>query len=109
MSAITFRFGVEEDVSDSDSAVAALEPEAAIIAEAEPDAQTLDAEVTSDGINVSHAGLEAMAWLRGSVAEALAGIPFRVEFRGRDVKLAREAFPESGGLGGKRRARKRRK
>ncbi len=95
MSAITYKFGVEEDVNDADAAIAALDPEAAAIAEAEPDAQTLDAEVTADAINVSHAGLESMAWLRSSVSEALAGIPFHVEFVGRNVKLVLdESIPE---------------
>jgi hypothetical protein len=95
MSAITFKFGVQEDVNPTESAVASLSPEeaeaggglAGLGKTPEELGDSLEAEVTADAINVSHAGLEQMAWLRQAVSESLAGIPFHVEFAGREVKL----------------------
>lgn len=99
MAAITFKFGVQSDISELDSAAGELEDEqpglgrgrglGAVEADLmrDPfDASSGDA-LASDIINGTHSGLENMAWLRRTVEDALEGRGFHVEFHGREVKL----------------------
>lgn len=120
MAAITFKFGVESDISAVDSLAGELPPvdeaadaDEALLEEgldglgriapgglgrfrpariqrytaAELGPDFADEEIKADIINVTHAGLEQMLWLRRTVAEMLAGRSFGLVVQGRDVRL----------------------
>lgn len=98
MAAITIKFGEEEEVTELDSLVGSLSPAEAVVGEeaartglagtaAVNEAVDYLAEVTATAINVSHAGLETMAWLRRVVSELLVGRTLQPVQDGRKVWL----------------------
>jgi len=97
MAAITYKFGVQSDVSPVDSASAEMTPRQAEAggglmglgqgySESDLGVDFAD-QLSVDIVNATHSGLEDMTWLRRAVEEALQGRGFRVEFEGREVKL----------------------
>lgn len=97
MAAITFKFGVQSQITPIDSAVGlipreqlvrvAMRRKQGLAAYDEQLSEGMVSELARQAIEQSHAGLENMAWLRSVVAQGLQGNEITVKYEGNEVLL----------------------